>query len=65
MKTIKSHIHTVSLTMFQYYTLPTLHSFSLLNSSNLTVFQFYILPICYFTLFQSNTLPIFLSKIQN
>ena len=23
MKTIKSHIHTVSLTMFQYYTLPT------------------------------------------
>ena len=61
MKTIKSHIHTVSLTMFQYYILPTLHSFSLLNSSNLTVFQFYILPICYlYTLpiLHSSNLPI-------
>ena len=39
MKTITSHIHRVSLTIFQYYVLP------ILLSSKLTLFQSYTPPI--------------------
>ena len=58
MKTIKSHIYTVSLTMFQYYTLPTPYTLSVFLTLQ-------ILQSSNFTLFQSYTLPIILSKIQN
>ena len=43
METIKSHIQTVSLTIFQSYTLPILHP------SNHTLFQLYILSILHFS----------------
>merc|ERR1711949_56845 len=39
MKTLTSHIHRVSLTIFQYYVLP------ILLSSKLTLFQSYTPPI--------------------
>ena len=41
MKTIKLHIHTVSLTIFHSSTFPIKHScnLTLLHSSNLTLFQ--------------------------
>ena len=43
MKTITSHIHRVSLTIFQYYVLP------ILLSSNFTLFETNTLPILHIT----------------
>ena len=51
MKTIKLHIHTVSLTIFQSFNLPLFHS------SNLIFFQSNNLP-----LFHLSTLPLFYSS---
>ena len=54
MKTIKSHIHTVSLTMFQY----VLHSSNLTLFQSFELFKSYSLPILHSPYLLFYTLPI-------